>query len=192
MIHLLLTTQDSPPLITHRHTQQTNKNTQKTTTTIKQTLQHNRYANVFALGDCAALPTSKTAAAAAAQFLVVRDNLGALMAGRRAPGAEPAARYDGYSCCPLVTGEGRAMMMEFGYGGRIMETFTPLGIVDQSKEDALMWRVKRDALPWAYWNLMTKGYVPWGEYKNALKRLAALAGSGNGGGGGAAAAGRRT
>ena len=30
----------------------------------KQTLQHNMYPNVFAIGDCSSLPTSKTAAAA--------------------------------------------------------------------------------------------------------------------------------
>jgi hypothetical protein len=30
------------------------------------------------------------------------------------------------------------MMMEFGYDGKILETFTPLGI-DQSKETFPMW-----------------------------------------------------
>ena len=30
----------------------------------KETLQHNKYSNIFALGDCTSLPTSKTAAAA--------------------------------------------------------------------------------------------------------------------------------
>lgn len=57
---------------------------------------------MFALGDCAAVNTSKTAAAAAAEFLVVRDNLDALMDGvSKAP-----SRYDGYSSCPLVTKKG--------------------------------------------------------------------------------------
>lgn len=65
----------------------------------KETLQHKVYANVFGIGDCAAVPTSKTAAAAAAQFLVLRDNLDALMAGKSAD----VSRYDGYSSCPLVT-----------------------------------------------------------------------------------------
>lgn len=140
----------------------------------QETLQHPRYPNVFGIGDCAAVPTSKTAAAAAAQFLVLRDNLDALLDGRS---AQPQAKYDGYSCCPLVTKEGACMMMEFGYGGKIMETFTPLGLVDQSKEDFGMWLVKKEALPWAYWNVMTKGYVPWGEYKNFLARMASKKGA---------------
>lgn len=134
-----------------------------------ETLQHTRYANVFGIGDCANVPTSKTAAAAAAQFLVLRDNLGALMAGQHAD----EARYDGYTSCPLITKKDACMMMEFGYNGKILETFTPFGIVDQSKEEFLMWLVKKEVLPWAYWTFMTKGYIPWCEYKNALKRLSA-------------------
>lgn len=55
---------------------------------------------------CAATPaavnTSKTAAAAAAEFLVVRDNLDALIDGA----AKEQSRYDGYSSCPLVTKKG--------------------------------------------------------------------------------------
>ena len=55
-----------------------------------------------------------------------------------------------------------------------METFTPFGI-DQSKEQYPMWLVKIEALPRAYWNLMVKGYVPWGEYKNMLAGVAKVA-----------------
>ena len=50
----------------------------------KDTLQHKKYANVFALGDCANLPTSKTAAAVAAQSDVVEINLGNVMKGANA------------------------------------------------------------------------------------------------------------
>ena len=35
----------------------------------KHTLQHTKYSNVFGLGDCTSLPTSKTAAAAGQQGL---------------------------------------------------------------------------------------------------------------------------
>jgi hypothetical protein len=31
--------------------------------------------------------------------------------------------------------------------------------------------VKAELLPWAYWNMMTKGYVPWGEYKRMRERV---------------------
>jgi NADPH-dependent 2,4-dienoyl-CoA reductase/sulfur reductase-like enzyme len=55
-------------------------------------LQHDKFKNVFALGDCSSLPTSKTAAAVTAQTPVLVENLQALMNGR-----EGKAVYDGYS-----------------------------------------------------------------------------------------------
>lgn len=41
----------------------------------RETLQHKKYVNIFALGDCTNLPTSKTAAAVAAQTKVAFYNL---------------------------------------------------------------------------------------------------------------------
>jgi hypothetical protein len=63
------------------------------------------------------------------------------------------------------------MMMEFGYNGQILETFTPLGLANQQKEEWLMWMVKTEVLPWAYWNFMLKGFVPWSEVKNMMKKF---------------------
>lgn len=31
--------------------------------------------------------------------------------------------------------------------------------------------VKTEVLPWAYWNFMMRGYVPWSEAKNYIKSL---------------------
>src|SRR5207253_1702679 len=63
-----------------------------------QTLQHEVYPNVFAIGDCSNAPTSKTAAAVASQSGVVFRNLNNVMNGRK-----PEREYDGYTSCPLVT-----------------------------------------------------------------------------------------
>ncbi|RXG52344.1 Sulfide:quinone oxidoreductase, mitochondrial [Armadillidium vulgare] len=41
----------------------------------KETLQHVTYPNIFGIGDCTNLPTSKTAAAAAAQVRILKTNL---------------------------------------------------------------------------------------------------------------------
>lgn len=65
----------------------------------KDTLQSNRYSNVFAIGDCSGSPNSKTAASAAAQSPVVYKNMLSVMSGQK-----PVAVYDGYASCPLVTG----------------------------------------------------------------------------------------
>lgn len=65
----------------------------------KNTLQHVKpeFANVFALGDCSSLPTSKTAAAITAQAPVLTENLFSLMDA----GKIGNASYDGYTSCPV-------------------------------------------------------------------------------------------
>ena len=49
----------------------------------KETLQHKKYPNVFGIGDCTSLPTSKTAAAIAAQSRVLFKNLNEVMDGKQ-------------------------------------------------------------------------------------------------------------
>jgi len=114
----------------------------------RQTLRHKRYANVFALGDCSNLPTSKTGAAIRKQAPVLVRNLLAATAGR-----VPDAIYDGYTSCPLVTGYGKLVMAEFDYDKQPQETFP----IDQSRERWSMWLVKRYLLPQLYWHGMLKG-----------------------------------
>ena len=111
-------------------------------------LQHKRFANVFALGDVAGMPNSKTAAAVRGQAPVLVANMLAQLDGY--PLQE---RYDGYSCCPLITGYGRTIMAEFNYEQQPVPSF-PL---DPTKERWSMWVVKKHLLPWIYWNRMLRG-----------------------------------
>ena len=110
--------------------------------------QHVRYPNIFSLGDASSLPCSKTGAAIRKQAPVTAANVQSFMAGR-----SPTQRYDGYASCPLVTGYGRLILAEFGYGGKIMETFP----FDQSRERYTMWEMKTQLLPRLYWNGMLRG-----------------------------------
>ena len=48
----------------------------------KETLQHKKFKNVFAIGDCTNAPTSKTAAAVAAQSAILATNLSLVMKGQ--------------------------------------------------------------------------------------------------------------
>lgn len=112
------------------------------------TLQHRRFANVFALGDCSNLPTSKTGAAIRKQAPVLVRNLAAAIEGKPL-----AATYGGYTSCPLITGIGRLVLAEFDYNKQPDESFP----VDQSKERWSMWILKRYLLPIMYWHGMLKG-----------------------------------
>jgi sulfide:quinone oxidoreductase len=49
---------------------------------VKETLQHKKYPNIFAIGDCTNLPTSKTAAAIAGSNSILVQNLTNLMEGK--------------------------------------------------------------------------------------------------------------
>lgn len=49
----------------------------------KESLQHKKYPNVFGIGDCTNLPTSKTAAAIAVQSKVLFNNLKEVMNGKQ-------------------------------------------------------------------------------------------------------------
>jgi sulfide:quinone oxidoreductase len=111
-------------------------------------LQHKRFANVFAIGDVAGMPNSKTAAAVRGQAPVLVSNLLAQLQGRPLE-----ARYDGYSCCPLITGYGKVIMAEFNYDQQPVPSF-PL---DPTQERWSMWVVKKTVLPWLYWNRMLRG-----------------------------------
>ncbi len=112
------------------------------------TTQHTRYPNVFSLGDCSNLPTSKTGAAIRKQAPVTTHNLLAYLNN------QPLThRYDGYTSCPLVTGYGSLIMAEFDYNKIPQETFP----FDQSQERYSMYALKAYGLPQMYWHGMLKG-----------------------------------
>lgn len=114
----------------------------------KETLQHVKFSNVFSLGDCSNLPTSKTGAAVAGQLGILSKNLSSFMKG------EPLqAKYTGYTSCPLVTGYSSLILAEFDYDKNPVETLP----FDQRKESRLNYALKRHAMPAIYWTLMLRG-----------------------------------
>ncbi len=114
------------------------------------TLQHVRFSNVFGIGDACSTPNSKTAAAARKQIVVVAENLIALQQGKKM-----TLHYDGYGSCPLTVERGKIVLAEFGYAGKLMPTFAWL--INPIKASYLAWILKKDILPWLYWNAMLKG-----------------------------------
>jgi sulfide:quinone oxidoreductase len=114
------------------------------------TLQHQCFDNVFGIGDCTNLPTSKTGAAIRKQAPVLVQNL--LHRMRAKPMVH---KYDGYTSCPLVTGYGRLILAEFNYDLQPQETFP----INQSRERFSMYVLKRNFLPVMYWRGMLKGMM---------------------------------
>ncbi|KAK4515666.1 Bifunctional acetohydroxyacid reductoisomerase [Mucor velutinosus] len=116
----------------------------------KDTLRHNKYKNVFALGDCSNLPTSKTAAAITGESGVLKKNLIADIQGKKIE----QAVYDGYTSCPLIVGRDQLILAEFsGYTGKPLETFP----VDQRKISKVSQYLNKEVIPSIYWNFLLKG-----------------------------------
>ncbi|NMZ18678.1 NAD(P)/FAD-dependent oxidoreductase [Pseudomonas rhodesiae] len=111
-------------------------------------LQHQRYAPIFGLGDVCGTSNAKTAAAVRKQIVVVAENLLALRKQAPLP-----LKYDGYGSCPLTVEKGKVVLAEFGYGGKLLPTFA----LDPTQARRSMWWLKATLLPWFYWNGMLKG-----------------------------------
>lgn len=114
----------------------------------RKTLQHVEYKNIFALGDCSNLPTSKTAAAVASQNSILTKNLVSFRDGQ-----PMTAFYDGYTSCPLVTSSSTCILAEFDYDLNPLETFP----FNQAKNRRTMYHLKASGFPTVYWNMMVKG-----------------------------------
>ncbi len=115
----------------------------------KHSLRHARFANVFSLGDASSLPTSRTGAAVRAQAPVLVANLLAAIDSRPL-----AARYDGYSACPIPTDYGKLLLCEFDYDLKPAPTFP---LLDGTKEQRAYYWLKRFGLPAIYWHGMLRG-----------------------------------
>jgi len=114
------------------------------------TLQHPRYPEVFGLGDVIGAPVNKTAASVKMQTPVVADNLIAVMTDNELP-----ARHNGYTSCPLITGIGKAMLVEFGYNGVMLPSFP---FIDPKDESWTVWVMKDRMLKPAYY-AMLEGHI---------------------------------
>jgi sulfide:quinone oxidoreductase len=117
----------------------------------KNTMQHVRYPEIFALGDAGSSPNSKTGAAVRKQAPVVVENMRAAADGRT-----PTASYGGYASCPLTTGRNRLLLAEFDYTMEPTPS-NPLPFPDTTKEVTDFHMFKKVGLPVLYWNLMLKG-----------------------------------
>ena len=102
----------------------------------KYTLQSIKYENVFSLGDCSNIPTSKTGAAIYSQTPILINNLQQVMIGNK---NNLNAKYDGYTSCPIFIGNKKLILAEFKYNGIVKESFP----IDQGHPNSLFYYLKR-------------------------------------------------
>lgn len=100
----------------------------------RETLQHSKFKNIFAIGDVCGFPAGKTGASIRKMYPVLAQNLADAIKGR-----EPSARYGGYTACPLLTKFGKAVMVEFNWTGKPEPTIACMGA---TRESYLNWAMK--------------------------------------------------
>jgi sulfide:quinone oxidoreductase len=112
------------------------------------------YDNIFAIGDAAALPTSKAGSVAHFASEVFVENLMKLIAGR-----PMTHRFDGHANCFVESGDGKALLLDFNYdteplaGKYPVPGLGPLALLKESR----MNHWGKLAFEKIYWNILLKG-----------------------------------
>ncbi|SNT69624.1 NAD(P)/FAD-dependent oxidoreductase [Psychrobacter sp. LV10R520-6] len=108
----------------------------------KYTLQHKHYDNIFGAGDINGTPKGKTAATIKNSAPIVTANLIDVIQGN-----VPSQKFNGYTSCPLLIEEGRAMLVEFDYENKLIPS---VPLVDPLKESYFAWFLEEMMLKPAY------------------------------------------
>jgi sulfide:quinone oxidoreductase len=119
----------------------------------KHTLQHGQYPNIFAIGDAAALPSSKAGSVAHFESEVLFENFISVINGKPAE-----AKFDGHSNCYIETGRGKGTLIDFNYETEPLPGVYPFAGVGPFK----LLKVNRMNhwgklfFRWLYWNILLK------------------------------------
>jgi sulfide:quinone oxidoreductase len=120
----------------------------------KNTLQHEQYPNIFAIGDAAALPTSKAGSVAHFAADILFENITAIINGK-----EPKAFFDGHANCFIETGYGKATLLDFNYETEPLPGVFPLPKIGPFKLLGISrfnhWG--KLFFKWIYWNILITG-----------------------------------
>jgi len=121
----------------------------------KHTFLSKKYDTIFALGDAAALPTSKAGSVAHFAVDVFTENFVNYVHGR------PMERsFDGHANCFIESGDGKAMLIDFNYVTQPLEGMYPLPGIGPFP---LLHESRRNhwaklAFRWTYWHLLLPGH----------------------------------
>jgi sulfide:quinone oxidoreductase len=117
------------------------------------TLQSSARANVFALGDAAALPVSKAGSVTHFEADVLTENIVRFLADE-----ELDSTYDGHANCFIETGFGKALLIDFNYEteplpGRFPNALGPLPLLREARLNHL----GKLLFHWLYWHMLLPG-----------------------------------
>ncbi len=120
----------------------------------KHTFVSPKYPNVFALGDAAALPTSKAGSVAHFAVDCFAENF-----TRYVDGLEMLPTFDGHANCFIESGFGKGLLIDFNYDTEPLPGMYPLPGIGPfqllQESEANHWG--KMMFRWMYWNILLKG-----------------------------------
>ncbi len=113
-----------------------------------------KHPNIFAIGDAAALPTSKAGSVAHFSVEVFAENF-----PRYVEGLEMLERFDGHANCFIESGFGKGLLIDFNYDTEPLPGKYPLpGIGPFSLlQETVTNHWGKMMFRWVYWNLLLRG-----------------------------------
>ena len=120
----------------------------------KQTLQSDKFENIFVIGDASNIPTSKAGSVAHFSADILFENLMSFIENRPLQ-----AKFDGHANCYIETGFGKGSLIDFNYeteplpGTFPLPGIGPFGLLRNTKVNhygKIMFR-------WIYWHILLKG-----------------------------------
>lgn len=122
--------------------------------TDKHTLRVDGHDNIFAIGDCTNLPSSKAGSVAHFEADILFENFLDVIEGR-----EPRAKFDGHANCYIESGFGKGILIDFNYDTEPLPGKYPLPGVGPFSllEETKMNHYGKVMFRWMYWNLLLQG-----------------------------------
>lgn len=117
------------------------------------TLQSKAAPNVFAVGDAAALPTSKAGSVAHYQGELLVDNIDRFI--RDLPLSE---RFDGHTNCFIESGFGKAMLIDFNYDTEPLPGHFPTTVGLPLLRESRLNHLAKLGFEWFYWHVLLPGH----------------------------------
>jgi sulfide:quinone oxidoreductase len=120
--------------------------------TDEHTLQSKASPNVFALGDAAALPTSKAGSVTHFEGEVLVENVRRFLAGQSLD-----ASYDGHANCFIETGFSKAMLIDFNYDTEPLPGRFPSSVGLPLMKESHLNHLGKLLFQWLYWHSLLPG-----------------------------------
>ncbi|MDQ5962422.1 MAG: sulfide:quinone oxidoreductase [Patescibacteria group bacterium] len=122
--------------------------------TDKNTLQATGHENIFVIGDATNIPASKAGSVAHFEAEILEENILSFLEGKPL-----SAKFDGHANCYVESGDGKALLVDFGYDIEPVEGTFPLPFIGPFSllKPTVINHLGKLAFRYIYWNVLMRG-----------------------------------